>query len=251
MVFMLWSKGSGESELLSIWTQASSGLSVGAQVVVGLVMGYIAASISESFCHRTFGHAPKWLRRKWTEHPWLLGWLRWGYWSHTVIHHGKTFKKDFITQFRTTDEQSKLDGTLTRDEKAYVRNTRYGMTIVIGSFPFFMGPPAIVLPVLKLLLGNWAVVAAFLMLLLPPLLSMVVHPQIHASHREVSQRHGVLATVMRSRYIRRVIRHHWLHHKYPACNFNLLLLGDWILGTHRRPSPKDLKEMSEQGIPLD
>ena len=240
-----------QGDVFSIGFQRPFTLSVTMQVIIGVAIGYLAASISESFCHRLFGHAPKWLRVKWIQYPRILGWLRWFYWSHSIIHHGKTFKRDFITQFRSPDEKNKLDNTLNREELTMVRKTHYGLTILVGGFPFFMGPPAVVLPILKLFVGNWSVMTAFPMLLLPPLLSMIVHPLIHRPYRQAEKHRGAFGALMRSRYIRYVIRHHWLHHKYPACNFNLLLLGDWILCTHRNQTPEDIKEMSDAGIPLE
>lgn len=48
-----------------------------------------------------------------------------------------------------------------------------------------------------------------------------------------------------------MVRHHWLHHKYPAYNFNLLLLGDFLLGTHLSPTERDLKRMAADHIPID
>ena len=35
-----------------------------------------------------------------------------------------------------------------------------------------------------------------------------------------------------------------------AVIFNLLLGGDFLLGTYRRPNPSDLAEMEEVGMPL-
>jgi hypothetical protein len=61
----------------------------------------------------------------------------------------------------------------------------------------------------------------------------------------------LLGLLMDSRYIRAVRRHHYLHHKYLDCNFNLLLGGDWLLGVHRSPTPANLDAMSEIGIRRD
>ena len=44
-------------------------------------------------------------------------------------------------------------------------------------------------------------------------------------------------------------RHHYLHHKYPSKNFNVVLpLADYVLGTNARPSKSDLTAMSQLGL---
>ncbi len=42
-------------------------------------------------------------------------------------------------------------------------------------------------------------------------------------------------------------RYHWLHHRYPDKNFNVVFpFADYVLGTVARPNAKDLKLMNEQ-----
>lgn len=44
-----------------------------------------------------------------------------------------------------------------------------------------------------------------------------------------------------------VWRYHWLHHKYPEKNFNVVFpIFDFVLGTLAKPTAKDLIEMEEQ-----
>jgi len=44
-------------------------------------------------------------------------------------------------------------------------------------------------------------------------------------------------------------RHHYLHHRYPHRNFNVVLpLADYVLGTHMRASQSDLEDMSRLGF---
>jgi hypothetical protein len=44
-------------------------------------------------------------------------------------------------------------------------------------------------------------------------------------------------------------RHHYLHHRYPDKNFNVVLpFADYILGTNVRPSNADLSEMRQLGL---
>jgi hypothetical protein len=220
------------------------------QVTAGCLVGYIAASVSESICHNVFGHSPKWLRSAWRRHPRLFRAFRRMFWSHSVIHHGRTFRRNFVTQFRTAGEQAALDSGLTAWELSRARSTHYGLTITLRSVPYYVGPPSVVLPLLGYL-GGWAVLSGFAMFFLPPLLSMLIHPLIHMQRKEVERRGGLLSVLMCSEPARYIIRHHWLHHRYPSCNFNLLPLGDYLLGTYRRPSPQDYEAMRRDGIAVD
>ncbi len=44
-------------------------------------------------------------------------------------------------------------------------------------------------------------------------------------------------------------RYHWMHHKYPGHNFNVVVpLADFVWGTHARPSEKDRVGMAEVGL---
>jgi sterol desaturase/sphingolipid hydroxylase (fatty acid hydroxylase superfamily) len=44
-------------------------------------------------------------------------------------------------------------------------------------------------------------------------------------------------------------RYHYLHHKYPHKNFNVVFpLADYVLGTHIRASTSDLEDMSRLGL---
>jgi len=44
-------------------------------------------------------------------------------------------------------------------------------------------------------------------------------------------------------------RHHYLHHRYPNSNFNVVLpLADYVLGTNSRASKADLKAMYQLGF---
>lgn len=44
-------------------------------------------------------------------------------------------------------------------------------------------------------------------------------------------------------------RHHYLHHRYPTKNFNVVIpIADYILGTRAHPSASDFQHMEEIGI---
>jgi hypothetical protein len=60
-----------------------------------------------------------------------------------------------------------------------------------------------------------------------------------------------VAWFLRTSYFREVARHHYLHHKYPNSNFNLLLGGDWLLLVNRRATRTDIEEMKKIGLRVD
>jgi hypothetical protein len=81
------------------------------------------------------------------------------------------------------------------------------------------------------------------------MLAQFVHPHLHRNHREVMDDPRAWPRFMaRTRYFRHLAQHHWLHHNYPNCNYNLLLGGDWLLGVHRRADADDLVAMQSIGL---
>ena len=65
------------------------------------------------------------------------------------------------------------------------------------------------------------------MLALPPLLSRCFRPYLHMPHqRALRQAPAVTAWLLERRYFRAMARSHFMHHRYMANNFNLLLGGD-------------------------
>ena len=49
-------------------------------------------------------------------------------------------------------------------------------------------------------------------------------------------------------YFKFLAQHHYLHHRYVNCNFNLLLGGDVICRKQRFPNEEDLIEMKKLGL---
>jgi hypothetical protein len=52
-------------------------------------------------------------------------------------------------------------------------------------------------------------------------------------------------------YFRVMARNHFMHHRYVASNFNLVLGGDLLRGRWRKPQEKDLAEMMRVGLRID
>ncbi|WP_165246325.1 hypothetical protein [Paludisphaera soli] len=220
------------------------------QIAVGLASSYLAATLSESFLHRTVGHAGPRLRRAWARRPRLCGHLLRAHYRHAVVHHGLTFARDHVTQFLDDEDKARVDAIIEPRGDPLIQRERYGLSVGLRGFLTYNGAVWPLIPALALGVGPWAALAALPIPLAAPLLSMFIHPYLHLPHREALRRAPrPLAFLLDTAYFRSVARHHYLHHAYPRSNFNLLLGGDRLLGTHRRPTAKDLDAMAALDIP--
>ncbi len=61
----------------------------------------------------------------------------------------------------------------------------------------------------------------------------------------------LLRWMLKAGYIRFLRQHHYPHHRYSDCNFNLLLGGDVVLGRYRVPTAQDWDEMCRLGLVVD
>jgi hypothetical protein len=97
--------------------------------------------------------------------------------------------------------------------------------------------------------GFWIAIGLMVTVVFYLWIAEYVHPYIHQSHQQALKCASPLMKVfIRSRYFRLLTKHHFLHHKYINCNFNLVLGGDFILGTHREPTKGDIAEMKSLGL---
>ena len=226
---------------------------VAAQLSMGFVAGYIIASLIESFMHQHVSDAPRKSVRAWERHPWLMNYFIRTRYSHHVIHHIKTFRQDFVTQFRSDAEREEVDAELrTRHHHGeIILRSNYAVKLHGSGSLVFVAPLLPAVPVVLWLGGFWVMLGCALALLLPPLLSNYAHPYLHMPHaRAIAEAPPVLSLLLRTWYFRAMARNHYMHHRYVASNFNLLLGGDLLRFKYRRPSAKDLDEMARLGLPL-
>jgi hypothetical protein len=218
-------------------------------VALGLVAGYVAATLSESLLHNHFGHATASFRALWKRMGWISRGFAFTFYGHAVIHHGRTFRVDYVTQFKDEAEKRAVDEDLERRGWAALGEEAYGLTIGPRDFVNFLLLPLLTLPLIQLVGGPWATLSALVPILSTPLLSRYVHPYLHMRYDEaVRFAPAPIRLLIRTAYFRRVARHHYVHHRYPSCNFNLLLGGDWLLGVHRSPTLDDLQKMNALGL---
>ena len=223
-------------------------VSILVQILVGLAATYLVATVSESCLHRFVLHASVRTRRFWARNPRLCAHLPRAYYRHAVVHHGLTFRKNHVTQFVSVEEKAVVDRITQRAADERIRAERYGLTVGLRAFVTYNLTVLPIIPVVVILAGPWATAGASV-LVVTPLLSMLIHPYLHREHEAATREApAVLAFLLKTRYFQAVSRHHYLHHKYPECNFNLLLGGDFLLGTYRKAGAQDLREIAAIGL---
>ncbi|MFZ1804985.1 MAG: hypothetical protein WAU05_13750 [Nitrospira sp.] len=196
------------------------------QIVVGLMLGYAVVSLLESLIHQVIYHAEPRTRWLWAQHPRISGPFRHAYFSHGIVHHRWTFRRDFVTQFTSEHERERLDQSMQGPQGVLIRREHYGMTLRGVGIVWFNLPMVPVLLLIGLVCGT-AVYSC---------LAMFVHPYLHRRHDAIAEASPVLRWMFKPGYIRFLRQHHYPHHRYSDCNFNLLLGGDVMLGQYRVPT---------------
>ncbi len=120
------------------------------QLTIGLATSYLAATVSESYLHRTVGHATPRLRRFWARHPRLCGFLIRAHYRHAVVHHGLTFARDHVTQFLDEADKDRVDTIVTPRADRLIKKERYGLTICLRGLLTYN---VTILPILLVLLS--------------------------------------------------------------------------------------------------
>lgn len=222
-------------------------------VLGGVALGYVIITLAESFLHNVVQHGRGRGRAFWERHPLLCAPFRMAHYSHHLIHHCRTYRKDHVTQFRSQEEKKCLDATLRgwfRGE--LILRERYGTTIEgVGILQFIL-PVVPFVPLVYFLFGGYVLAGMMIPFTIYPVMSKYVHPYLHMRYADALRKAPpVMRWFLRTRYCRFIYRHHYLHHRYVVCNYNLLWGGDWLLGVHRTPTPRDLMAIRELGLPVD
>ncbi len=220
-------------------------------ICFGLILGYLVASFLESSLHRAIHHAGPRMRRFWTHYPRIGGPFRRAYFSHGIIHHRWTFRRDFVTQFHSDDERKRLDEKIPVDQGVLIRRERYGLTLRGQGVVWFNLPILLCLPLIGFAWGPWVLLGALPGLAAYSCITIFVHPYLHQPHCEMPVDGSLLLRwILQTDYVKYLRRYHYLHHHYPDCNFNLLLGGDFVLGRYRSPTARDRVKMRRLGLSL-
>jgi hypothetical protein len=226
-----------------------------AEILAGMAIGYAAGSLLESTLHEYVSDAPARFLKVWRRHPMLFRVFLNTHFSHHVVHHYQTFRKDHVTQFESATHRAKLENWL-------LRRGRHGRVIIGGDFANKLhaeGAVVFAMPstVAGLALGSVAPVstaaAAALTLALPPLFSYFIHPYLHMPFSE-GQRQApwMVAILLKTRYMKAVYRNHFMHHRHGGTsNYNLVLGADFVRRRVRKPDADAIHAMRDVGMPLD
>lgn len=194
--------------------------------------------------HQHVSDAPNKTVKRWERFPRLFNCLIRTRYSHHVVHRRRTFKVDHVTQFRSQAERG-AHGDLIRRSMYAVRGHGSGA-------PVFVAPLLPAIPMTLLPPGPCATVGVCLSVSLPPLFSHLIHPYLHMSHAHaIRETPTATAWLLQRWYFRAMARNHFMHHRYVASNFNLVLGGDLPRGCWPKPGEKDLAEMRRLGLRTD
>lgn len=220
------------------------------QILSGVLIGYAVLCISESASHHHFLHAGPRIRKFWLRMGAIGSYVHNSWYSHHVVHHYRTFCLNHVTQFRSPEEETALREDLTLRGKRQIALNSYGLRV--GSFKEFIKYVYPHVPHYALLCfwgGPWFSLGALLPVLFYQWLAHFAHPYLHMNYAQALHTASPwMLPFLRSRYFRFLAQHHFLHHKYVHCNFNLLLGGDLIWRKQRLPSPEDYIEMQALGM---
>ncbi len=220
------------------------------QVLAGVLIGYLVLCISESASHRHLLHAQPKFRRFWKRMSGLGDYIHNSWYSHHVVHHYRTFRQDYVTQFKSADEEETLKADLIRRGKKQISLNSYGLRV--GNFKQWIKYLYPHLPhyVLMCYLGGlWFSLGALVPLLFYQWLAHFAHPYLHMNYQlALKNASPLMRPFLRSTYFRFLAQHHFMHHKYVECNFNLMLGGDVIWQCQRFPSAEDYAEMLALGM---
>jgi len=208
------------------------------EIILGLLLGFLSATISESIGHKIFGHPGPFQLKIYFKYPNFFAPFLRAYFHHYVIHHKKTYKTDIVTQFESPIHKAEVDTWIAREFPTEFANLiweeQYNLTLkgVSGilpfAIPFFTGPI-----VIAILFGKIAFFTSLITGLVPVLMSKYIHPFIHQPER-MSEAPFVVQLIAKTKYMQWIFKNHYMHHKYLDTNFNLLLGGDYLVGAHRQ-----------------
>ncbi|HMS85826.1 MAG TPA: hypothetical protein PKD12_19450 [Nitrospira sp.] len=221
-------------------------------IVTGLLLGYAVTTVLESYLHRVIYHAGPRTRRLWARYPRIGGPFQRAHFSHGIVHHQWTFRKDFVTQFSSQQEKARLDRRLRGPQGSLIQREYYGMTLRGVGIIWYNLPILPCILLVGLVVGPWGILGALPAVMAYSCLATFVHPCLHRPHGdEIARGSPMLRWVLKTRYMRFLRCHHYLHHRYVDCNFNLLPGGDVVLGHFRLPTAEDWNEMRRLGLVVD
>lgn len=220
------------------------------EVLFGLFMSYFSVSITESLSHGKLLHASNRRVRSWSKLGVIGAYIRASWYSHHVVHHFRTFRTNYVTMFSSSAEEKDLKNSLIETGKEQVVLNSYGLRVG-GTYRKiqYLYTHIIQLVLICYFCGNWPALGVLIVVVFYVWLAECIHPYIHLPYSDALRlTNGPMKLFVRSSYFKYLASHHFIHHKYIDCNFNLVLGGDYFLRCHRPPSSTDIAEMKSLGL---
>lgn len=227
---------------------------LGLETTSMLASGYMIASIAERMIHKHLGHASPRLKA-WAEKAGPFGrFILDMTYSHTDIHHNKTYVDSYIEQFTSREEQDKLDEELHLLEELgeKIIKDRYGVTISTISYikGMFVAMPVHATLIFALGLSPVSIAALVAPALLYGAASKFMHPMMHESREKVlADATPFQRWFYNTWYAEMISRLHFGHHRGGITgNYNLVFGADWLFGELFKPSMKQYLQMRKLGL---
>lgn len=240
-----------------------------AEVAAGMGAGWLVSSFNESVVHDKIAHTKDipGTRPIGAEGPHTLvgkvyekspEWLQeniYGTWfGHTKIHHYRTFTQDHVTQFKSPQEEEKLDAYLLKEGREDLIDSEHGVSLTWKGYLTFQ---AVASPSYALALGGAFLLGAGPLFAagfaLPaaayPLFSKDYHRYTHMPAQKALDRASLpMKLFLQSDLSRFNVRRHFVHHREPEVNFNLMPGADWLRGKAQKPSVAQEEELRRLGV---
>ena len=234
---------------------------IGADILIGGVVGLLIATIGESALHQAGGHPGKKMR-VWTaaQSGHVRRRFRQAMVGHLYAHH-TTYRKHYGVQFDSPEHQAKLDAKLdaikAKDpaiDIELIKKEQYGLTVNKWKVPGFAQSYLVAATALLLLgaalgleISAALVIALYGTAILPPFASKYLHPQLHkARSKALGEASPPMRWLLKTRMIELIDKLHFGHHRGHEGNFNLVTpFGDRLRHRLRLPTVKHLLAMRE------
>jgi hypothetical protein len=187
-------------------------MSLALSIVCWFVGSCIAMSFIEYAIHRYLMHKrllPRWLYR-------IVPGLGTVFTNHNVLHHGRYYR------------------IFNHEEDPLGRKTSIRLDLWVG----ILGGALVGAALYPLSVVAGPVIVA--VVLLHHLAWNLIHEEMHNPRPR---------WFARLRFFRFFVRYHWMHHKYPGMNYNVIFPGaDFVFRRHAKPNPEDREQMRAIGI---
>ena len=179
------------------------------EVILWICGSYVVISFGEHFIHKFFMHRKELPSRLMPKHMWI-------YESHAILHHGKYYK----VFNHEPDENGKF----------FNLHLEILLNLIVFA-PIWLG---------LMMVSRTGGSILLAMIILHHLCWNLIHEEMHVPSKTW------LSSFWPYKFL---ARYHYLHHKYPGRNFNIVCpLADYIVRSTAKAKPEDLVAMKQLGL---